>query len=242
MNFQIEWVDEVDSTNSELMRRVGAEPEAVPSGLLLAARMQTSGRGRHQRKWMAEPGRNLLFSFFLKTDAALMEVPSLTMAVAMGIDDALQDLGVDSFLKWPNDVLVGGRKICGILSEGVPGQGVVVGVGLNVNMSAEALAQIDQPATSLMAETGREHPLDEVLNLLLQNMPRWIERWEQSRFEGLRETYQAKCAAFNREVTVRDGTYSVSGVLVGFGDNGEALLREPDASTRSVWAGDMGVA
>ncbi|MFC1467671.1 biotin--[acetyl-CoA-carboxylase] ligase [Verrucomicrobiota bacterium] len=239
MNFVIEWVDELGSTNDELVRRVEKNPDAVPSGTLLAARMQTAGRGRHQRRWVAEAGKNLLFSFFLKTDAPLMDVPALTMAVAMGIDDALQDLGVNSTLKWPNDILVGNKKICGILSEGIAGEGAVVGVGLNVNMSREVLAQIDQPATSVLAETGQAHDLNTVLSALLANLPRWIERWESARFNGLREMYQQKCAAFNQEVSVRDGDQIQRGMLVGFGDHGEAVLRQPDGTQVSVWAGDM---
>lgn len=240
MNFLIEWENEVGSTNDELVRRIAENPAAVPSGTLLSARMQTAGRGRHRRAWLAEPGKNLLFSFFLKTDAPLMTVPSLTMAVAMGVDDALQDLGVHSVLKWPNDILVADKKICGILSEGISGQGVVVGVGLNVNMSPDALAMIDRPATSIFAETGCEHDLDAVLAQILENLPRWIERWEVNGFRGLREMYQKKCAAYYREVHVRDGEKKQTGLLIGFGDCGEAILRRSDGEEVSVWAGDMG--
>lgn len=239
MNFQIEWVDQIDSTNNALVRRLHEHPEGVRSGDLLSARMQTAGRGRHQRKWLAEPGQNLLFSFFVKTSAPLMDVPALTMGVAMGVDDALQDLGIQSALKWPNDVLVGDKKICGILSEGVPGFGVVVGVGLNVNMDLEALAQIDQPATSLRIETGQVHDLAKVLERVLQDVPRWIRRWECARFAGLRETYQQKCAAFGRSVSVRDGEKYVRGILSGFGAHGEALLQLAEGSQVVVWAGDL---
>ena len=239
MNFSIEWLDEVDSTNDALVRRVALNGAAAEDGTLLAARMQTAGRGRHRREWMAEAGKNLLFSFFVKTDAPLMDVPSLTMAVAMGIDDALQDVGVESVLKWPNDVLVGDKKICGILSEGIAGQGVVVGVGLNVNMSSAALALVDRPATSVLAETSREWALECLLDRLLGNLPRWVERWESDRFGGLREMFERKCAAFYKQVAVRDGDRVEEGVLIGFGDCGEALLRRADGSSVAVWAGDL---
>jgi BirA family biotin operon repressor/biotin-[acetyl-CoA-carboxylase] ligase len=239
MNFLIEWFDVVDSTNDVLKRRIERNRDEADSGILLAARMQTAGRGRHRRAWLAESGKNLLFSFFVKTDAPLMDVPALTMAVAMGIDDTLRDVGVTSVLKWPNDVLVGEKKICGILSEGIPGVGVVVGVGLNVNMSQEALAKVDRPATSILAETGVEWKLDQLLDRLLKNLPRWVERWETDRFAGLRRTFERKCAAFYREVSVRDGERVESGLLIGFGSHGEALLRRADGSEVAVWAGDL---
>lgn len=239
MDFKIEWVEELDSTNDELVRRIAQHGAGFASGTLLAANMQTAGRGRHQRRWLAEAGKNLLFSFYLKSDAPLMTVPSLTMAVAMGIDDALQDLGVRSALKWPNDVLVEDKKICGILSEGIAGLGVVVGIGLNVNMGPAALAEVDRPATSVWVETGRVHDLRDLLGRLLANIPRWIERWEAERFDGLREIYQQKCSAFNRQVRVRDGRTEQTGLLVGFGEYGEAVLRLADGSEVSVWAGDM---
>jgi BirA family biotin operon repressor/biotin-[acetyl-CoA-carboxylase] ligase len=239
MDFLIEWFDVVDSTNDVLKRRIQLNRDEARSGTLLAARMQTAGRGRQRREWRAESGKNLLFSFFVKTDAPLMDVPALTMAVAMGIDDTLRDVGVSSVLKWPNDVLVGDKKICGILSEGIPGVGVVVGVGLNVNMSPAALAKVDRPATSILAETGEEWRLDQLLDRLLNNLPRWVERWETDRFAGLRGTFERKCAAFYREVSVRDGDRRESGVLIGFGNHGEALLRRADGSEIAVWAGDL---
>ncbi len=239
MNFTVEWLDEIDSTNDEMLRRLLKNRASISDGYVICAKSQTAGRGRHKRKWLAEAGCNLLFSFFVETDAPLINIPSLTMAVAMGIDDALKEFGVNSTLKWPNDILVGDKKICGILSEGVPNLGAIVGIGLNVNMDSVALSGIDRPATSIRKELGEVQNLDLILNSVLENLPRWINRWKEEFFQGIRGTYEKKCAAFGREVTVSDDDKKVSGRLVGFGDYGEAVLSLSDGSSYSVWAGDL---
>ncbi len=109
MNFQVEWFDRLASTNAFMRERFsqGLEP---PSGQVVAAREQTAGRGRQERKWLSAPGQNLCFSLFVQTETELAAVPSLTMAAALAVNDLLRGGGILSAPKWPNDVLVGEKK------------------------------------------------------------------------------------------------------------------------------------
>ena len=118
MDFHIEWFDRLASTNIAMRDRFSQGLE-TRNGQIIVAREQTAGRGRQARKWLSAPGQNLCFSLFIQTEAELMAVPSITMATALAVNDLLRGIGILSAPKWPNDVLVDGRKICGILSERV---------------------------------------------------------------------------------------------------------------------------
>ena len=175
-----EWHDRISSTNTVLMERVRSGKD-VPSGWVLAAREQTAGRGRYDRTWVGQMGKNLTFSFLLLTRAEFPRLSSLPMAVALATASALEAFEIDAQVKWPNDVLVGGGKICGILSEwcDLPhpeGNRVVVGVGLNVNMEGNEAALFERPATSMRIETGRMYEVEAVLTQVLEMLPGWLMR------------------------------------------------------------------
>lgn len=237
--FQVRWFEQLDSTNTRLVEHVCIDP-GVASGTVWAARTQTAGRGRLDRKWVSPSEGNLLFSFFHRTSADLSRLPSLTMAMAIAVDEMLHGFKIHSSLKWPNDIQVRGRKIAGLLAERAGGVGVVIGVGLNVNMTAGELARIDQPATSMNCETGLEWSPESLLEILLtDHLPLWLNRWEAGGFSCLRERWTQGCGGLNAPVSVRDGERRISGKLAGFGDNGELLLALPDGGIQTVWAGDL---
>jgi len=238
-HFHVQWFDQVDSTNSRLLEKVRLTPD-LQSGTILAARVQTAGRGRLGRKWVSSSAGNLLFSLYYRTEAPLCRIPSLIMAVAIAIDDMLHDLHVHSNLKWPNDIQVNGRKIAGLLAERAGDDGVVIGVGLNVNMTVDEMAQIDQPATSLRIETGVESNNGEILNILIsKHLPPWIACWDANGFSGLRARWIQGCGGLNTPISIRDGTGRIQGTLEGYGENGELLLRLPGGVVQTVWAGNV---
>ena len=109
MKFHIEWHNRIDSTNTYIHDRI-SKRETVDHGFIVAAREQTLGRGRQNRKWLSAPDTNLCFSLFLKTDAELIKIPSLTMAAALAITESLNNEKIAATPKWPNDVLVNGKK------------------------------------------------------------------------------------------------------------------------------------
>lgn len=239
LGFNIRWFDEIDSTNTRLVEQVRLEPE-MPSGTVWAARIQTAGRGRWERKWISSTSSNLLFSLYYRPSTGLSYLPSLSMAMAIAIDEMLHGLRVFSNLKWPNDVHVRGRKIAGLLAERAGDDGVVIGVGLNINMMEGEMAQIDQPATSLKAETGKDWDVEAVLETLLgAHFPPWLSRWETGGFSGFRERWILGCGGLSAPLIVRDGENKIQGTLAGFGEEGELLLSLPDGEIQTVWAGDV---
>jgi BirA family transcriptional regulator, biotin operon repressor / biotin---[acetyl-CoA-carboxylase] ligase len=150
----------------------------APEGALVVAEEQTAGRGRLGRRWFAPAGTSLLCSLQLRPDTPTERLPELTGVAARACADAIAELtGLEPALKFPNDVLVGARKVAGILAEARDGR-VVLGVGINVNVPADELPEdVDRPATSLLVETGRELDRAELLAELLERLERRYDAW-----------------------------------------------------------------
>jgi BirA family biotin operon repressor/biotin-[acetyl-CoA-carboxylase] ligase len=235
MRFYLEWHEWLPSTNTFLKERLAAKRE-LPSGTVIAAREQTQGRGRRGREWLSLSGENLTFSIFLRVDCAPRKLPAATMAAAVAVAELLETDGLKPSLKWPNDVLVSGKKICGILSEGIQ-NGVIIGIGLNVNM--QKADHIDQPATSVLIETGNRRNIDELLEELLKRLSVRLDEWTQGGFPEVRKNWESRVPDIGKTITVRGSGTVRAGVLAGFGRDGELLLREANGNISSVWAGDL---
>lgn len=242
MDFKVNWYDKLDSTNACMRDRFYSDLK-LQNGLVIAAREQTAGRGRKERKWISRPDTNLCFSIFLETVAPLIEVPSLTMAVTLGMVEMLVPAGIRAIPKWPNDVLVGDKKICGILSERVehPASrrtGIIVGIGLNVNMSTDEAAAIDRPATSMLIEKGQAYDLAKTLDAIFHPLEYWIEQWKLGGFPTIQKTWTEKSGPIGKRLTVHDGDLKKSGTLAGYGDHGELLLKTT-TGIETIWSGDI---
>lgn len=237
MNFHINWYSRLPSTNTFLKELVALKSE-TPSGTVVATYEQTQGRGRREREWLSCANENLTFSLLIKGPCEPHKLPSASMAAAIAVAEVLQRFGVDAVLKWPNDVLVNGKKICGILAEGSAG-GVIIGIGLNVNMGSAD--HIDQPATSLLIETGRRYAVEEMLDGLLKELSGRLDEWNADGFSGIRRRWEANVPNIGKEVTVRDGDQMRNGLLAGFGEQGELLLQDISGTINAVWAGDISV-
>jgi BirA family biotin operon repressor/biotin-[acetyl-CoA-carboxylase] ligase len=164
----------VDSTPSTQLL---IEADA-PEGTLVAAGEQTAGRGRLGRRWLAPAGTSLLCSVQLRPDVPGERLPELTSVAAGACAEAIEALtGLVPVLKYPNDVLLSGRKVAGVLAEARDGR-VVLGLGVNVNVPETALPQeVDRPATSLLVETGRELDRAELLAELLLRLEARYDEW-----------------------------------------------------------------
>lgn len=150
---------------------------------VVTAQKQTAGRGQFNRDWISPEGKNLYttFSFFIRKD--LDDALSLTHIMAIAIAEMIEEEGLSPQIKWPNDVLIEGKKVAGILCETVPMQeltGVVIGLGLNINMSAEELAPLGRPATSLAIEKGSSYDCSTVetrlQKLFLKTLKQFLKR------------------------------------------------------------------
>jgi BirA family biotin operon repressor/biotin-[acetyl-CoA-carboxylase] ligase len=232
----------VGSTNHEAKRLAEA---GAPEGTLVVADYQTAGRGRLARRWWSPPGSSLLLSLvFRPTFLAPHQAQRLTMIGSLAVCDAAADVtGLAAAVKWPNDVLVGGRKVCGLLAElGSTGsrlEYVVVGLGVNVNVDfgdgdAPALAT---PATSLKAELGRQVSRLDVLAA-------WLHRVE-ARYERLRagalphDEWQSRLVTLGQVVQVTMSSRVLVGLAVGVDADGALLVQEADGVVEKVLAGDV---
>jgi BirA family transcriptional regulator, biotin operon repressor / biotin---[acetyl-CoA-carboxylase] ligase len=238
-----EWHEELPSTNTVLLERVRSG-HPVPGGFVLAARSQTAGRGRYDRRWQSEAGQNLTFSFLYPAKSDGTRLASLPLAIALGISDTMTGYAIATRVKWPNDVLIDRAKLSGMLLErtDVPhpeGTPIVVGIGLNVNMNGQTAALIDRPATSMYLETGHEYPVEGVLARILDTLPTWLDKWEHGGFPAIQHAWEDRCAFLGESISVGEGHHVQKGRLEGFGANGQLLLRTARGGITEIWAGDV---
>ncbi|MEU1054842.1 biotin--[acetyl-CoA-carboxylase] ligase [Streptomyces sp. NPDC005876] len=242
----VEVVRRTGSTNSDLVARA-AEGRAG-EGAVLVAEEQTAARGRLDRRWTAPARSGLFFSVLLAPGAVPVArwgwLPLLTgVAVATGLSRAA---GVDTALKWPNDLLVtvGGeeRKAGGILAERAGDAGVVVGVGINVTLRA---AELPVPTAGSLALAGAvSTDRDTLLRGVLRSLEEWYGRWRAADGDpgpsGLQEAYAAGCATLGRTVRAElPGDRSLTGEAVAVDGDGRLVLATAEGVQRPVGAGDI---
>ncbi|MDA2986941.1 MAG: biotin--[acetyl-CoA-carboxylase] ligase [Actinomycetota bacterium] len=239
-------VDVTGSTNAdvEVLARAGA-----PEGTSVVADQQTAGRGRLDRTWESPPGGGLWVSVLLRPgDVPADRLPWLPLAAGVAVTDALLDAcSVRAELKWPNDIVAiaaacggseGPRKLGGVLSIVVPGDegmGVILGIGVNVNMGS---ADLPSPrATSVLLEGGRVDR-GELLAALLQALAGRVEQWRQGD-PVLVTDYRTRCTTIGRHVDVElPGSAVLTGIVTGIDDDGHLLVSDGE-STTTITAGDV---
>ncbi|KOV94533.1 biotin--[acetyl-CoA-carboxylase] ligase [Streptomyces sp. NRRL B-3648] len=243
---EIEVVQRTGSTNSDLAARAAAGKAG--EGAVLVAEEQTAGRGRLDRRWTAPPRSGLFFSVVLKPAEVPVArwgwLPLLTgVAVATGLSRAA---GVDTALKWPNDLLVtvGGeeRKAGGILAERAGEDGIVVGVGINVTLRADELPVPQAGSLALAGALGTDR--DPLLRAVLRSLEDWYGRWRAAggdpSVSGLQETYTAGCATLGRVVRAElPGDRAVVGEAVALDGDGRLIIATKEGVQEPVGAGDI---
>ena len=229
---------EIDSTNDEAKRRAGA---GAPEGTLVWARAQSAGRGRRGRSFIS-PAGNLYMSIVLRPDRPAASAAQLGFAAALALGDALVPLlprpeGLR--YKWPNDVLIDGRKVSGILLESqAAGEGrldwLVVGIGVNLASFPE---NVDYPAISLAA-AGARVSVEALLEATAGRFQVWYERWREEGFRPLRDAWLERARGLGEGIRVRLAGEEASGRFAGLDEDG-ALLLEDGATRRRIGAGDV---
>lgn len=225
------WHDELDSTNDEALRLA---ERGAPGGTVVAALRQTAGKGRQGRHWIGLPG-NLNASFLIRPAPAPSEAPKLGFAAALAVADTLAHYLHPSLrprLKWPNDVLLAGGKVAGILVEST-GNWVVIGIGINL---AAAPSDTPYPAESLSTFTSPPTPA-EALAFLQSSLQAWLTRLERDGFEPIAAAWLALGPPPDAELVIHTGAETISGRFAGLGPDGELLLVTP-AGTRKIASGE----
>lgn len=240
---RLEYFDETDSTN--IRARKFAEDGAV-HGTLVVADRQTGGKGRRGRQWISPGGAGIWMSLVLRPAFAPVHASMLTLVAGMAVVKAVKNVtGLDAMIKWPNDAVLGGRKICGILTEMSTEDQyiryVVIGIGINVNID-EFPGDIRGTATSLkleLGETVRRSPLIKAVAAAFEEYyDIFLETCDMSK---LKEEYNRKLANMSRQVRVMDPGGEFCGTALGIDDEGSLLVRKSDKTVAPVISGEVSV-
>ena len=237
----VHFARETDSTNLWIKRLA---KEGAPEGTLALAEFQSAGRGRLGRSWEVPEGTSVMMSILLRPKFEPQYAPMLTLVMGMAVAKAVKKLGFDVSIKWPNDVVVSHKKICGILTEMGVRDGkidyAVIGVGINVNIR-EFPEEMADKATSLYLESGREFDRSQIPGLVMEAFEEYYEKFAATcDLSGLKEEYESILANYDQPVRVL-AKEPYEGVARGITDGGELLVEKTDGTIVAVSAGEVSV-
>lgn len=237
----IEWLEEVDSTNEYAKRKAR---EGAPHESVYIAEYQTKGKGRMSRGWVSAPGDAIQMSVLLRPKFEPPKAPAVTFAAALGVVSAVRRIcGVDAKIKWPNDVVYGGKKLCGILTEMSSDMDcveyIVCGMGLNVNQK-EFPEEVAPKAVSLRMAAREKQDRVKLAAAMADDTLAYCERYISGGIDAIFDEYCANSVIIGKEIKVLSGNEIALGVCEGFSKQGELLL-STDGTTRSFMAGEVSV-
>jgi BirA family biotin operon repressor/biotin-[acetyl-CoA-carboxylase] ligase len=234
----------LETTDTTMREAAVRADRGMPAGTVVLAAEQTAGRGRFGRTWASEKGKGLYCSMILRPALAPADATIMTLALGLAVGRAIQNLtGVCCDLRWPNDVLIGGRKCAGILADmaaaGDKLRHVIVGIGVNVGQT-EFPPELGDTATSLQRETGREYAIDAVLNEVLREVDRHMRiLTEQGKRTIVHLFTRASSFVAGKEVKVVGGISEIRGVTMGLTQGGVLLVLRDNGSVYPVLAGSV---
>lgn len=239
----LHFYDCTGSTNQDVMRLLA---DGAPEGVLAVAGAQSCGKGRRGRQWQSPPDTNIYMTLGLRPDYEPDVAPMVTLVMAMAVVAAMEACcKVDCQIKWPNDVVINGKKACGILTEMSLEAGrdprVVIGVGINVN-ETDFPEEICHTATSLSLEKGEMVSRAPLVAKTMKYFETYYEKFLQTRdMSLLKEEYTQKLVNVDAKVRVLDPQGEFGGVSQGIDEKGQLLVQKEDGSTVTVYAGEVSV-
>ena len=237
------YYDELASTN--LQAKLDAE-NGAGEGTLIVADMQTAGRGRKGKGWSSPAGTNVYFTLILKPDYDVEQASMVTLVMGMAVAEGIRKVsGVPAGIKWPNDIVVNGKKVCGMLAEMSVEREyihyIVIGAGINVGKQ-DFPAEIAETATSLWEECGRKVSRAELIAGVMKAFEECYAVFlREGCLAGLVERYSALLVNKDREVRVLDPKGEFQGIARGINDTGELLVEMADGTVTPVYAGEVSV-
>ena len=239
----VRYMETIDSTNL-YARRLGEDGAA--EGVLVVADEQTAGKGRSGRHWTTPPGSAIAMSVLLRPRIAPERISMVTLVMGLAVAKAVRELyGLDALIKWPNDVVVNGKKICGILTEMsaelMAVNYIVIGVGINSNMK-EFPEEIRTTATSIALELGRDVSRARLIAEVMKHFETLYRSFlETSDLSGIISDYNAILVNIGRRVRVLEPGNEYSAKALGIDRNGRLLVRTDEGTVRDVYAGEVSV-
>lgn len=238
---KIYYFDEITSTNDYVKKLSEADE---PEGVVVIADHQSAGKGRRGHEWVSPSGQNIYMSFMLKPELDPGRASMLTLVCALAVRDALKKQQFDPVIKWPNDLILSGKKVCGILTEMSTQMTcinyIVVGIGINV-MQTEFDAAIKDVATSMKLESGRDFNRAQIAADLLKAFEGYYAQFLETKdLSLLKENYEASLANMDKEVRIIGTKEERSGIAKGIDNTGE-LLVEIDGKIERIMSGEVSV-
>lgn len=234
--------ESIGSTNNYIKEHA----DEFPDGTLVVSEEQKSGRGRLGREWTSPSGKGIWMSLLLKPGISPQDAPKITQIAAAALVEALNDLyGLDVKVKWPNDIVVNGRKVCGILTEMGAELGrvshIVLGIGINANMDAFA-GELADKATSLKIEIGEAVDRKKLLFHFLNCLERLLDLFfEDGDFEKALNICRKHSAVIGKKIWIKEKNSSVEVLATGINDSGELVVQYEDGSEKAILSGEVSI-
>ncbi len=232
--------EKLDSTNTYSKKNI----ETLADKTVISADLQTSGYGRFNRSWVDLGSENIYMTFVLKPSDRLSGIhANLTQYLSVILCKQFEEMGLSPQIKWPNDVLLNGKKVCGILAETVIKgnvlKGIVLGIGVNLNASIENLNEIDRPATSVNIELGHTINKQEFMQKLVENFFAQYHEFLITGFLFIKEDYEKRASFLEQQLKI--GVFSIikEGFCKGVDDNGNLILLMPDGKIEKINMGEI---
>ena len=242
-NKKIRYYEQLDSTNTKASELALEDAE---HGTVVVAGCQTAGKGRRGRTWESPSEDNIYMSILLRPEFKADKASMVTLVMAYSVAKVLQKNGfADVQIKWPNDLVLSGKKVCGILTEmylqGTAIDYIVVGVGVNVNTSVFSEELVDK-ATSLFLECGKLLDKEQLIVDIVETFTEMYDRFaEAGDLEFLQDAYNAILVNKNREVRILEPGNEYTAYALGINEKGELMVRLQDGTEKNVYAGEVSV-
>ena len=235
------YYDEIDSTNN---RAKEAGDNKAPHGTLFVADMQVAGKGRRGRVWQSPAGSSIYMTILLYPEISPLKAPQLTLVMAIAVAEGIKEVtGLDTKIKWPNDIVVNGRKICGILTEMSTEidyiNHVVIGAGINVNQD-DFPEDIRKTASSLKMELGKQVKRSELIAAIMKSFEKDYEIFVKTEdLSGLQELYNSMLVNLDRDVKVLEPGNEYEAHALGINKTGELIVRTDEGEEKEIYAGEV---
>ncbi|AJQ26740.1 biotin--[acetyl-CoA-carboxylase] ligase [Pelosinus fermentans] len=240
---RIHYYREISSTNTAALEFAEAR---APEGTLVLADRQTGGHGRLNRKWLSPAGGGLWFTLVLRPQIDPEKAAQITLLAAVAIARAIEiHTGICPGIKWPNDLLIKGKKVCGIIAEMESGETidhVILGIGINVNMDVQDFSlDLQDIATSLSQELGRPICRLSLLDEVLRQFDCWYSIWQRDGFEPIRVTWKQFNITLKQNVKVDSGDAVWSGEALDIDDGGALIIKSMNGMIKKFNFGEVSV-
>lgn len=233
----------IDSTNTFAK---SLPQHKAPHGTIIIADEQTAGRGRMQREWISTKGKNLLFTLILYPEFGVEKVSLLPFAGALAVTDAIETVtALSATCKWPNDVMINSKKVCGMLLEtstgGSPTPKIILGIGVNVNQE-DFPEELRYKASSLKNESGIEVDRVRLLRKILEELENRYDQLSLFPPQQLLHDWRMKALLFGKKITVLESEFSFTATAIDVAEDGSLIIQTEDGQKKNIFAGDVNLA